>query len=70
MGGQKITDRSFFAGSGSPTFPKSNAVKTYTSAEGAGALGRYEDTSEAIKSQQDMGISKVKGHPMKPGHRN
>lgn len=70
MGGQKITDRAFFAGSGSPKFPVGNKVKEYSSAEGAGAVGRYEDTSETIKEQQVKGISKAKSHPQKPSYRN
>lgn len=67
----KIDDRAFFAGSGSPTFPKNNAVKEYESASGSGGKELdYEDTSAEIKSQQEKGIAKVKAHPMKPNYRN
>ena len=66
----KITDHSFFAGSGSPKFPKGVHTKDESSAEGFGALNHYEDTTEAIKSQQEMAKKKVHGHPMKPGTRN
>jgi hypothetical protein len=45
-------------------------TKNESSAEGFGALSHYEDTTEAIKSQQMMNKSKVHGHPQKPGHRN
>lgn len=69
-GGMKITDRKFFAGSGSPSFPKGVHTKTYSSAEGAGAENDYEDTTEKVKAQQIMGAGKIKSHPMKPLHRN
>lgn len=73
MSGRKIDDHSFWAGgkgkdSVLPDGP--HKVKSESSAEGFGALGKYEDTTEAIKSQQMMNKSKVHGHPMKPGHRN
>ena len=38
MGGMKINDHKFFAGSGSPQFPKGVHTKDYSSAEGAGAV--------------------------------
>jgi hypothetical protein len=69
-GGRKINDHGFFAGSGSPRFPKGVHTKDESSAEGFGNLAAYEDTSEAIKSQQTMNKTKVHGHPQKPGHRN
>lgn len=70
MGGMRIDDHKFFAGSGSPKFPVGNKTKDYSSAEGAGAVGEYEDTTEKIKSQQEMGIKKAKSHPQKAGYRN
>ncbi len=71
-GGQRIDDHSSFAGSSSKqsVLPVGNKVKTYTGAEGAGSEMDYEDTTEKIKSQQDMGIGKVKARPVKPGYRN
>jgi hypothetical protein len=71
-GGQRIDDHSFWAGGaskGSP-FPDGNKVKTYSSAEGAGSLSPYEDTTEAIKKQQDMGISKAKAYKQKEHYKN
>jgi hypothetical protein len=71
-GGQKIDDHSFWAGGkskGSP-FPEGNKVKTYTSAEGAGSLSPYEDTTEAIKEQQEIGIRKAKAHKQKDHYKN
>ncbi len=71
MGGMKITDHKFFGGSGSPRFPDGpHKTKDESSAEGFGELNHYEDTTEAIKSQQMMNKKKVHGHPQKPGHRN
>jgi hypothetical protein len=70
MAGKSITDHKFFGGEGSPRFPKGVHTKDESSAEGAGSVMKYEDTTETIKSQQEMGIGKAKSHPMKPGHRN
>ena len=69
-GGKMITDHKFFAGSGSPRFPKGVHTKDESSAEGFGKLSEYEDTTEKIKAQQEMNKKKVHGHAQKPGHRN
>lgn len=71
MSGRKINDHSSWVGSGSKgsVFPMGAKTKMESSAEGAGAVGKYEDTSEAIKSQQEIGIRKAKGHPMKSDYR-
>jgi hypothetical protein len=69
-GGMKINDHKFFAGSGSPQFPKGVHTKDESSAGGAGSEMDYEDTSAKIKSQQQAGVAKAKAHPMKPGYRN
>ena len=69
-GGKLITDHKFFGGSGSPRFPDGpHKTKNESSAEGAGHLANYEDTTETIKSQQVAGVKKIHGHPMKPGFR-
>lgn len=70
MAGRRIDDHKFFAGSGSPQFPKGVHTKDESSAEGAGAVTHYEDTTETIKSQQEMGKKKINSHPMKHGFRN
>jgi len=69
---KRIDDHSFWAGGKSKdsVFPKGVHTKHESSAEGAGAENEYEDTTEAIKSQQMMGVSKAKGHPLKSGYRN
>lgn len=71
-GGQRVDDHSFWAGKGSngSVFPMGAKVKNESSAEGAGSVSKYEDTTETIKSQQQMGIGKAKAYPMKPGNRN
>lgn len=70
-GGQRIDDHSFWAGAKSKdsVFPMGAHTKDESSAEGSGSVGKYEDTTEAIKMQQEMGDKKVKAHPMKPGFR-
>lgn len=73
MSGRRIDDHSSWMGgkgknSVLPDGP--HKTKEESSAEGAGAVSRYEDTTETIKSQQEMGKKKVQGHPMKPGYRN
>jgi hypothetical protein len=73
MSGRRIDDHSSWVGSAgkSSVFPDGpHKVKNESSAEGAGAVTHYEDTTETIKSQQEMGKGKIKGHPMKPGYRN
>lgn len=70
-GGQRIDDHKFWAGGRSKesVFPMQAKMKQYTSAEGAGKESEYEDTTEAIHSQQEKSISQAKKHPMKPGYR-
>lgn len=72
MSGRKINDHSSWIGGRSKgsVFPEGVKHKAESSAEGAGAVGTYEDTTEAIKSQQEHGISKAKGHPVKNNYRN
>jgi hypothetical protein len=72
MAGRKIDDRSSWVGGASKgsVFPEGVKHKQYSSAEGAGALGKYEDTSEAIHSMQEMGIKKAKAHAAKTEYRN
>lgn len=72
MGGRRIDDHGFWAGGKSKgsVFPEGVHTKNESSAEGSGAVSKYEDTTEAIKSQQVMGINKAKSHSMKPGYRN
>jgi hypothetical protein len=72
-GGQRIDDHSFWAGAKSKdsVFPKGVHTKDESSAEGAGSVLKYEDTTEAIRAGQVESVKKVKAHPMKqPDYRN
>lgn len=66
----KINDHKFFAGSGSPRFPKGVHTRDESSAEGAGEVNRYEDTSAAIKEMQVKSVKELKSHGMKGTNRN
>ena len=70
MSGQKIHDHKSWVGSRSEgsVFPMGVKHKSESSAEGAGKVGKYEDTSEAIRSVQSMNDSKAKGHKQKDGY--
>jgi hypothetical protein len=69
-GGQKINDFGGMPHTSDMAMKSKTHTKHYTSAEGAGAENEYEDTTEAIKKQQEMGVSKAKAHPLKSGYRN
>ena len=73
MAGRRIDDHGSWIGAKGKdsVFPDGpHKTKDESSAEGFGALSHYEDTTETIKSQQEMSKKKVHGHPMKPGTRN
>lgn len=72
MSGRKINDHSSWMGKGSngSVFPMGAKVKNESSAEGAGSLMKYEDTTEAIKATQVESVKQLKSKPMKqPGYR-
>lgn len=71
-GGQRIDDRSFWAGKAGKdmVMPQGVHTKNESSAQGAGSLGKYEDTTEEIKSGQMAAQGKIKSHPLKPNYRN
>lgn len=72
MSGRRIDDHSFWAGGKSKgsVFPEGAKTKMETSAEGAGHLSDYPDTTEMIERDQKMGITKAESHKIKPGYRN
>lgn len=72
MGGRKINDHGFWAGgmSADSVLAKGSKSKMESSAEGAGGLSNYEDTTEAIKSQQEKGKSKINSHSPRSEYRN
>jgi hypothetical protein len=72
MAGRKINDHSSWVGKGSngSVFPMGAKVKNESSAEGAGSVMKYEDTTEAIKATQVESVKQLKSKPMKqPGYR-
>jgi hypothetical protein len=74
MAGRAIDDHSFWAGSkgkGSPFPDGPHKLKMENSAEGAGEVNKYEDTTEAIRGAQIAAERKVKSHQGKlPEYRN
>ena len=72
MAGRRIDDHAAWCGSRGRdmVLPEGCKTKAFRSAEGAGELGRYEDTSEAIHSMQEAGIRKAKGHDQPSDERN
>jgi hypothetical protein len=70
-GGQRIDNHSSWMGKGSngSVFPMGAKVKNESTAEGAGSVMRYEDTTERIKYSQEMGEKQIKRRPLKEGTR-
>jgi len=73
-GGQRIDDHSsWMGGKGkNSVFPDGpHKTKDESSAEGAGSLPKYMDTTEDIKRTQVDAVKKIKGHQGKlPEYRN
>lgn len=70
MGGRKIADRGSWVSSNGSILPMGTKQREESTSEHAGGLDMYEDTTESIKRQQDMGAKKIKGSPQKAGYRN
>lgn len=72
MSGRRVDDHSAWCGKGSggSVLPLGSKMKQMSSAEGAGALGTYEDTSEQIKAQQELNIRKAKAQDQRVHYRN
>jgi hypothetical protein len=72
-GGRRIEDHSNWIGASpkhAPLPEVGGKMMQEHSAEGAGRVMEYEDTTGEIKKYQEMGDKKIKGHGRKPGHRN
>lgn len=72
-GGQRIDDHSFWAGAKGKdsVFPDGpHKVKNESSANGAGALPRYQDTTEEIRKTQMEGDKQIRNRPLKDNNRN
>ncbi len=71
-GGQRIDNHSFWAGKPGKDsrFPDGAHTKDESSAEGAGSLMSYEDTTEKIKASQEKAKGKIHSLPRRPLDRN
>jgi len=72
-GGMRIDDHAFWAdrpGKDSRFPDGPHKTKDESSADSAGSVMRYEDTTEMIRYQQENGERKIKGRPLKPSFRN
>lgn len=71
-GGQRINDHSAWMGSSSKDnpLPMNTKEKSYMHGDGVGELSTYEDTAEAIKSQQDANKRQANKNKFGPGQRN
>ena len=72
-GGQRIDDHSSWVGGASKgsVFPDGpHKVKNESSADGAGSLSRYQDTTEEIKKSQMHAQAKIKARPLANNNRN
>jgi len=69
---QKVHDHGSWAGMGSKgnPLPMGNKEKYFTTAEGAGMLGSYEDNESDIKAQQEANLRQQRKNEFKPGQRN
>jgi len=70
-GGQRIDDHKAWMGSRDKDsiLPMGTKRKLESPAVGAGEVSTYVDTTEAIKTQQQAGISKIKKYPNKTNQR-
>ena len=70
-GGKKIEDHSFWGGSkpSGSVLPIGSKMKPMQDSAGDGHEAYYEDTAEAIHSQQSNNMKKAKSHDMKTGYR-
>ena len=68
-GGRKINDMGGMPHSSDMAMKSKTHLKHFSSADSAGSVMKYEDTTEAIRSTQERGEAKAKSHPMKDGNR-
>lgn len=69
--GRRIDDHASWVGKGSngTVFPIGAKIKSESDDGHDGHLSDYEDTTESIKAQQELGVKTAKGHPQRPLHR-
>jgi len=69
MAGQRINDYGGMPHTSDMSMKSKTHTKGYSSAEGAGGLSQYEDTTERIKKTQMDGGRHIKARKMKEGYR-
>lgn len=69
MGGRGIRDMGGMPHTSDMSMKSKTHLKEYSSAEGSGAVARYEDTTERIKETQMDGDKQIKRQPLKSGYR-
>lgn len=69
MSGRRIEDMGGMPHTSDMAMASKNKVKHYESCEGAGHMADYPDTTETIHRDQEHGVGKLKGRPLKPGYR-
>ena len=70
MAGRRIDDHGSWMGKGGKyPLPMESKMKEEKTAEGAGGIMDYPDTTEAIHRDQKAGEGKLRGRQMKTGYR-
>ena len=69
MAGRHIHDMGGYPHTSDMSMKSKTHLKHYESAEGAGGMKDYPDTSEHIERDQKSGEKHMKGRPMKSGYR-
>lgn len=69
MASRRIDDMGGWPHTSDMAMKSKNRVEHEESAEGAGGISDYPDTTEEIHRDQKAGIAKLEGRKMKPGYR-
>jgi hypothetical protein len=69
MAGRGINDYGGMPHTSDMAMSSKTHVKHYRSADGAGGMKNYPDTTEHIMRDQESGDRHIKGRPMKDGYR-
>lgn len=70
MSSRRIDDMGGWPHTSDMAMKSKNKLEHEESAEGAGAMHDYPDTTEDIHRDQKHGVSKLEGRKMKTGYRN
>lgn len=69
MGTRRIDDFGGYPSNSDEMMDSSVKLKHYKSADGAGEINDYPDTTEEIERDQNHGESKIKKHKQERGYR-